>query len=201
VAAEKLNRKWVGIDVTYLAINLIERRLVDNFEDKVRNTYRIYGDPYDFKSAKELFDKDSKDKHAFELWALKLVNARPRAKDGGVDGIIGFLDDDDNPRRIVVQVKGGSTLIPTIMRDLHGTVQNEAAVMGLLITLHKPTRGIYEYANHAGDYKTTQRDKPFPLLQIRTIDELLEGKTFDLPVSKKPQKVAYTEQDKKEFLF
>jgi hypothetical protein len=201
VAANKLNRNWIGIDVTYLAINLIERRLVDIFGDNIRETYKVHGDPYDFASAKELFDKDSKDKHAFELWALKLVNARPRAKDGGVDGIIGFLDDDGNPRRIVVQVKGGSTLIPTIIRDLHGTVQNENAAMGMLITLHQPTRGIYTYANHAGDYKTTQRDKPFPLLQIRTINELLEGKTFDLPVSKKPQKATYTEKEKGEFLF
>jgi hypothetical protein len=187
--------------VTYLAINLIEGRLIDNFGNEIVGTYKVYGDPMDFKSAQELFVSDSKDKHAFELWALKLVNARPRARDGGVDGIIGFIDSEDNPRRIVVQVKGGSTLIPTIIRDLHGTVQKENAVMGLLITLHSPTKGMYEYANHAGDYKTTQREKPFPLLQIRTISELLEGKPFDLPVSKKLDRMLYTEQERREFLF
>jgi site-specific DNA-methyltransferase (adenine-specific) len=106
ITANKLKRKWIGIDVTYLAINLIEKRLIDNFGDEIKNTYKIYGDPFDFASAQALFDRDSKDKHAFELWALKLVNARPRAKDGGVDGIIGFIDENDEPKRIIVQVKG-----------------------------------------------------------------------------------------------
>lgn len=187
VVANRLNRKWIGIDVTYLAIDLIEKRLVDNFGTGIRSTYKVYGNPYDFASAQALFDKDKKDKHAFELWALSLVNARSRVKDSGVDGIIGFTDDDNNTKRIVVQVKGGENLTPTIMRDLHGTVQNEDAVMGLLISLHKPTTGFYEYATHAGDYKTPQRDKPFPLLQIRTIEELLSGRIFDLPMSKKSQ--------------
>ena len=186
VAAKKLNRQWTGIDVTYLAIDLIEKRLVDKFGTDIKGAYKVYGNPYDFASAKALFDKDKKDKHAFELWALSLVNARSRIKDSGVDGIIGFIDNDNNTKRIVVQVKGGESLTPTIMRDLHGTVQNEDAVMGLLISLHKPTRGFYEYATHAGDYKTIQRDKPFPLLQIRTIEELLSGRMFDLPMSKKP---------------
>lgn len=201
VVANKLNRKWVGIDVTYLAINLVEKRLVDKFGKGVRGTYKVYGDPFDFKSAQELFDQDSKDKHAFELWALKLVNARPRLKDGGVDGVIGFIDENDDPKRIIVQVKGGVSLIPSIIRDLDGTVKNENAVIGLLITLHQPTKGMYEYANHAGDYKTAQREKPFPLLQIRTVNELLEGKQFDLPISKKPEKILYTEHERREFLF
>ena len=201
VAANKLNRKWIGIDVTYLAINLVERRLIDNFDNEVQGTYRVHGDPLDFTSAQELFVRDSKDKHAFELWALKLVNARPRLKDGGVDGVIGFIDENDDPKRIIVQVKGGASLIPSIIRDLDGTVKNENAVMGLLITLHQPTKGMYKYANHAGDYKTAQREKPFPLLQIRTVSELLEGKLFDLPTSKKPEKILYTERERREFLF
>jgi DNA modification methylase len=191
--ANKLNRKWIGIDVTYLAIDLIEKRLIDSFGIDIKKTYKIRGNPFDFASAQILFERDNKDKHAFELWALSLVDARSRIKDSGVDGIIGFTDDANEPRRIVVQVKGGSTLTPSIIRDLDGTVKNENAVMGLLITLHQPTKGMYEYANHAGDYKTIQRDKPFPLLQIRTVSQLLEGKLFDLPISKKPERMLYTE--------
>lgn len=119
------------------------------------------------------------------MWALSLVGARSRIKDSGVDGIIGFIDDSGEPRRIVVQVKGGANLTPSIIRDLDGTVKNESAAMGLLISLHTPTKGIYEYANHAGDYKSTQRDKPFQMLQVRTIDDLLHGITFDLPMWKR----------------
>jgi len=180
VSSHKLGRKWIGIDVTYLAINLVERRLDDRFGNKVRSTYRVYGDPFDFASAKALFERDKKDKHAFELWALKLVNARPRAKDGGVDGVIGFLDHSNNLHRVVVQIKGGSNLSPTIIRDLIGTVQKENAAMGLLISLHSPTRGMYQDANHAGDYRG--KDRLYKKIQIRTITELLEeDKPFDLP--------------------
>jgi site-specific DNA-methyltransferase (adenine-specific) len=197
-AAEKLNRKWIGIDVTYLAINLIERRLANNFGDKIRNTYKVYGDPYDFASAKEMFDRDSKDKHAFELWALKLVKAQARSKDGGVDGIIGFLDPNNAIQRIVVQVKGGSNLSPGIIRDLIGTVQKESAAMGLLISLHTPTKGMYQDANHAGDY--SGKERLYKKIQIRTISELIEQKkSFDLPYE---NTIAISkEQGKQELLF
>ena len=182
--ANRLNRTWKGIDVTYLAIDHIENRLIDNFGIDVKKTYTVHGKPYDVASAQALFDRDKKDKHAFELWALSLIHgARSRIRDSGVDGIIGFSDDNE-PRKIVIQVKGGSTLIPSIMRDLDGTVKNEGAAMGLLISLHTPTKGMYEYATHAGDYKSNQRDKPFPLLQIKTVQELFEEKTFDLPLIK-----------------
>ena len=188
VVANKLNRRWIGIDVTYLAIDLIEKRLIKDFDIEIKKTYKVHGNPFDTASAQALFDKDNMDKHAFELWALSLVDARSRIKDKGVDGIIGFIDDNGEPRRIVVQVKGGANLTPTIIRDLDGTVKNEGAAMGLLISLHTPTKGIYEYANHAGDYISTQRDKPFQMLQVRTIDELLHDNTFDLPMWKRAAK-------------
>lgn len=198
VAAQQLNRKWIGVDVTYLAVNLIERRLANDFGGKIRNTYKVYGDPYDFASAQALFDRDSKDKHAFELWALKLVKAQARAKDGGVDGIIGFLDSENNLRRIVVQVKGGSNLSPSIIRDLIGTVQKENADMGLLVSLHTPTKGMYQDANHAGDYKGKER--LYKKIQIRTITELIEeDKLFDLPYEN-PVTIQ-KEQGKQELLF
>ncbi len=160
----------------------------------------VYGGPFDFASAKALFDRDSKDKHAFELWALKLVKAQPRSKDGGVDGIIGFADENDEPRRIVVQVKSGTNLSPSIIRDLIGTVQKENAVMGLLISLHTPTKSMSQDANHAGDYITKSREEPYKMIQIRTISELIEeGKLFDLPF--KRQIIKYKAQGRQEFLF
>jgi len=181
--ANRLSRIWKGIDVTYLAIDHIENRLIDNFGVEIRKAYTVHGKPIDVASAQALFDRDKKDKHAFELWALSLIGARSRIRDSGVDGYIGFSDNEE-PRKIVVQVKGGSTLIPSIMRDLDGTVKNEGAAMGLLISLHTPTKGMYEYTTHAGDCQLGQRDKPFPLLQIRTIEELFAGKAFDLPLVK-----------------
>ncbi|MBI2831676.1 MAG: restriction endonuclease [Chloroflexi bacterium] len=179
VAAHKLNRKWIGIDITYLSIDLVEQRLIDSFGEVVRTTYSTYGDPQDVKSAQALWEKDAKE---FELWAIRLIGARPRPKDGGVDGVLGFIDKDRKVQKIVVQVKGGETLNPGMVRDLIGTVEKEKAAIGLLITLHKPTSGMTELAVHAGVYKSEFWNKSYPRIQVHTIQELLvEGKQFDLP--------------------
>jgi site-specific DNA-methyltransferase (adenine-specific) len=179
IAANKLKRKWIGIDITHLAIFLIEQRLKDSFGESIKDTYKVYGNPEDVESAKDLWRRDPKE---FELWALSLVKARPRARDGGVDGVLGFVDEGRQTKRIVVQVKGGENLAPTIIRDLIGTVDDEKAAIGLLITLHKPTSGMVKGAVHANFYHSPLWNKSFPRIQIRTIQELLiEGKGFDLP--------------------
>lgn len=188
VAAQKLGRRWIGIDVTHLAIFLVEQRLQDSFGKEIRNTYRIHGNPYDLPSAKALWNKDPKE---FELWALSLVGARPRARDGGVDGVLGFVDKDKKVQRIVVQVKGGESLMPSIIRDLIGTVDKEKAAIGLLISLHEPTSGMKELAIHSGSYKSELWNRDFPRIQIRSVKELLiEGKQFDLPPQVSPLKKA-----------
>ena len=179
IEANRLKRKWIGIDITHLAIFLIEQRLKDSFGESIKDTYKVYGDPEDVESAKALWRHDPKE---FELWALSLVRARPRARDGGVDGVLGFVDEGRQTKRIVVQVKGGENLTPTIIRDLIGTVDDEKAAIGLLITLHKPTSGMVQRAVHANFYHSPLWNKSFPRIQIRTIQELLiEGKGFDLP--------------------
>lgn len=181
VVAQKLKRKWIGIDITYLSIDLVEQRLIDTIGPKVKKTYDVYGNPYDVPSAQRLWSKDTKE---FELWAISLVDARPRATDRGVDGVLGFMEKDRKVKKIVVQVKGGETLVPAFVRDLIGTVENEKAAMGLLISLHEPTSGMKELAVHAGNYKSELWNKSYPRIQIRTIQELLmEGKQFDLPAS------------------
>jgi len=179
IAANELKRRWIGIDITYLAIFLIEQRLKDSFGESIKDTYKVYGNPEDVESAQALWNKSPKE---FELWALRLVDAKPRPRDGGVDGVLGFVDEGRQTKKIVVQVKGGEHLAPTIMRDLRGTINNEKAVMALLITLHEPTSGMVEHAVHSEPYYSTLWNKSFPSIQIRTIHELLiEHKGFDLP--------------------
>lgn len=188
VMANKLKRRWIGIDITHLAIFWVEQRLRDIFGEAVKNTYEVHGDPKDIPSAQDLWDRDPKE---FELWALSLVEAIPRARDGGVDGVLGFVDKDRKVQKIVVQVKGGETLTPSIVRDLIGTVKEEKAAIGLLITLHKPTSGMVELAVHTESYKSELWNRSYPRIQIRTIHELLiEGKEFDLPPQVSPFKKA-----------
>jgi site-specific DNA-methyltransferase (adenine-specific) len=179
VVAHNEKRLWIGIDITYLSIYLVERRLQDTFGEKIRGAYKIYGDPYDVASAQALWNKKAKE---FEIWALKLVGATPRPRDGGVDGTLGFREKDPKVQTIVVQVKGGASLAPSIVRDLIGTVKKEGAAIGLLISLHDPTAGMQEDAIHEGYYTSALWEKSYARIQIRTVkDILVDGKQFDLP--------------------
>ncbi len=175
-AAQKLGRQWIGIDVTYLAINLIKRRLKDAFGDDVQFEER--GQPTDFGSAKELA---SLDKWQFQQWALSLIDARPRTAgegkgaDRGVDGMLYFYESKDKREKILVQVKGGGVK-RNDAATLLGDVNNQKFVAGILITLEKPTKPMREEAADAGRYTSKLwHDKDYPKIQLLTIEGLLNG--------------------------
>jgi site-specific DNA-methyltransferase (adenine-specific) len=176
-AAQKLGRQWIGIDVTYLAINLIKRRFKDAFGDDVQ--YEERGQPTDFHSAKELA---SLDKWQFQQWALSLISARPRTEgdgkgpDRGVDGLLYFYDEKDRREKILVQVKGGGVKRNDVA-TLLGDMNNQKFVAGILIRLEKPTKPMREEAADAGRYTSKLwHDKDYPKIQILTIEGLLIGK-------------------------
>lgn len=175
-AAQKLGRKWIGMDITYLAINLIKRRLNDAFGKRVK--YEERGQPTDFESAKRLAELD---KFQFQQWALSLVDARPlkegsgKGADRGVDGLLYFYESKTERAKILVQVKGGGVKRSDIA-TLLGDVNNQEAVAGVLITLEKPTKPMREEAAEAGRYTANlYASKTFPKIQILTIEGLLSG--------------------------
>jgi DNA modification methylase len=99
-AAQKLNRTWIGIDITHLAISLIERRLKDAFPGVA---FDVHGTPKDLESALDLARRD---KYQFQWWAVSVVDARPyggkkKGADTGIDGILFFRSDltGTRPRR------------------------------------------------------------------------------------------------------
>jgi DNA modification methylase len=71
--AERLRRRWIGIDITHLAIKLIKQRLRDTFPTD-SPIYEVIGEPMDVKSAEALALED---RYKFEWWALDLVDAAP----------------------------------------------------------------------------------------------------------------------------
>ncbi|MCK4790711.1 MAG: hypothetical protein KAV87_43650, partial [Desulfobacteraceae bacterium] len=91
-AAEKLGRKWIGIDITYLAVSLMKSRLKDMFGNKVN--YEVIGEPTALSDAKALAEQDP---YQFQWWALGLVGARPveqkKGADKGIDGRLYFHDE------------------------------------------------------------------------------------------------------------
>jgi DNA modification methylase len=174
-AAQKLGRRWLGIDITHLAISLIEKRLRDAFPGI---TFEAIGVPEDLDGARDLAFRD---KYQFQWWACSLVNAQPykgkkKGADGGTDGLIFFADDArGGDKKIIVSVKGGDNVGRTMVADLKNTVDREGAQIGLFVTLTPPTRPMITEAASAGFYSSPYHGD-FPKIQILTIEGLLSGR-------------------------
>ncbi len=182
--AQRLNRRWIGIDVTHLAVTLMKHRLKTAFGDDV--AYRVKGEPTTVADAQILADEDP---YQFQWWALGLVNARPveqkKGADRGIDGRIFFHDEAESgkTKQIIISVKAGRNTVPADVRDLRGVIDREKAAIGLLITMKKPTSSMRKEAASAGFYECLAWNTKHPRLQILTVGELLEGKTIDTPTT------------------
>ena len=180
-AAQTLERRWIGIDVTQLAISLIKNRLADAHGKRLK--IETVGEPASPADAATLADQD---KYQFQWWALGLVGARPieqkKGADQGVDGKILFRDEPRaaKPQQIVIQVKGGKTGVKDV-RDLRGVIERETAAIGVLISLQPPTGPMETEAAGAGFYAHKLNGQQYPRLQLRTVRELMDGKGIERP--------------------
>ena len=179
-AAQKLGRRWIGIDVTQLSIALQKSRLQAMFPDLA---YRVIGEPTTFDDARRLAHDD---RFQFQWWALSLIRARPfggeagsktgkKGADKGIDGVITFVDDNSHKaKRVIVQVKSGKVSSADI-RNLVGTLDREGAAIGAFITLQEPTRDMRTEAASAGYYHAPVWDRHFARVQLLTVAGLLDG--------------------------
>lgn len=183
--AQRLNRRWIGIDITHLAISLIKHRLLTAFGDKV--SFKTIGEPVTLPDALALA---SQDRYQFQWWALGMVGARPTEKkkgaDAGIDGRLLFHDEPSGGRtkQIIFSVKSGGVDVGDV-RDLLGVLDQQKAEIGVLLTLQEPTGPMRKAAASAGFYSSPWGTK-HPRLQIRTIAELLEGRAVDRPAAAVP---------------
>jgi len=188
-AAIKLKRAWLGIDITYIAVGLIQARLKDTYGDSIKDTFTVEGIPRDLSGAQALFNQSPFD---FERWAVTLAEGTPNEKqvgDRGIDGVILFLNDKTGKAasgRVLVSVKGGKSVNPAMVRDLVGTVDSQKAEMGVLITMVPATPGMIEAANHSGSYTWPVNGQSFPRVQIITVPELLNLKRPKMPPPRTP---------------
>ena len=207
--AQKLDRFWIGIDITHLAINLIKRRLGDSFgiepithsvspkkseslraaeslgeyRELIKRPFHVVGEPTSLPDAQVLADQD---KYQFQWWALGLVGARPadqkKGADKGIDGKISFQGDKVGIiESVIISVKAGETLAPAFVRDLKGVLDREKAVIGVLITMQEPTSSMKTEAATAGFYESAFWGQKYPRVQLLTIAEILAGKKIDMP--------------------
>ena len=185
VASEKLNRHWVGIDITFLAINVVKNRLKGAFPN---SKYKVEGEPKDLTGAKQL----AQNRYQFQYWALSLVGARPygsktaytplpkipegkKGVDHGIDGIMRFKDGPEGHiERIIVQVKSGHVSVKDI-RELRDVVSSQKAAMGVFLTLEEPTSEMMNEVKATEPYVSPRWNKEYPKIQILTIEQLLKG--------------------------
>jgi DNA modification methylase len=198
--AQRLNRQWIGIDITYQSISLILKRLEDSFGAEVLDTIQLNGIPKDMESAKLLaLKKDDRTRKEFEKWAvLTYSNNRAtinekKGKDQGIDGIAYFQGEKDR-EKIILQVKSGKVSSKDI-RDLQGVLTLENGAIGIFITLQKPTKDMITTAKSAGIYQHKLYGQPLDKIQIVTIEEMLEQqKRLDIKFSFEVLKSAEKQQ-------
>jgi site-specific DNA-methyltransferase (adenine-specific) len=189
-AAEKLGRRWIGIDITHLAISMHKNRLKEHFNLEPRKDYDVIGEPEDLAGARQLAQDD---RYQFQWWALSLIKARPlggmddskvgkKGSDKGVDGVIPFMDDNSKKlKRVIVSVKSGHVNSPMI-RDLVGVIDREPdAPIGVFITLEQPTTEMIKEAVSAGFYTSQLWQKKYQRVQIFTVENLLNGEEVKMP--------------------
>jgi site-specific DNA-methyltransferase (adenine-specific) len=177
-AAEALNRSWIGIDITHLAIALIKKRLADAFGELPTETHGL---PTSYAGAMALARQD---KHQFELWVVGLINAQPymggrKGADTGIDGYLryNYLETGNGKQKIeqgtaIIEVKGGQTGVKDI-RNLGEVVSREEADQGILISAVKPTRKMLEHADGKGVIKLGVRE--YPVMQVIWLKDLMHG--------------------------
>ncbi len=184
--AQRLGRRWIGIDITCLAISLMKHRLHSAFGAAIKESDQVIGEPVSVSDAAALAAENP---YQFQWWALGLVHARPveqkKGADRGIDGRIFFHDEAESgkTKQVVISVKAGKTG-PAHVRDLHGVVERENAALGLLISMEDPTPAMRTEAASAGFYECAAWNSKHPKIQLLTIAELLAGKTLDAPPSR-----------------
>jgi len=180
VSAQKLKRKWIGIDITQAAIVVIKQRLRDIFGARIQ--YDVIGEPVSVPDAQRLAESD---RYQFQWWALGLVGARvaegKKGADKGIDGKIIFQGDRPGEfEKVILSVKAGKTG-PAHVRDLKGVLDREKAAIGVLISMQKPTSPVKTEAVTAGFYESAVWGQKYPRIQLLTVAELLAGKKVEMP--------------------
>lgn len=178
--SQRLDRQWIGIDITYQSISLILKRLEDAFGQGVLENVVLTGIPKDMNSAVALANKqDDRTRKEFEKWAVltysnnRAIINQKKGADKGIDGIAYFRSEKDDPEKIILQVKSGKVSSRDI-RDLQGTMTRENAVLGVFITLQKPTKDMLNEAKEAGIYRSQYMSNPVDKIRIVTIQEIIE---------------------------
>jgi site-specific DNA-methyltransferase (adenine-specific) len=198
-AAQKLGRRWIGIDITHLAIGLIEKRMNEgyNADGKREAVWETIGSPRDLASAQRLAEDDP---HQFQHWITLKLGGYPwmggkKGGDKGVDGYFYYFGDDSQIKTGVISVKAGNNINPSMVRDLGRVMERDGHDLGLFVCAAMPTKGMEAEANSHGLFESqfggrTEEPKRYPKLQIFTLAELFQDRSPKLPPLVSPNRKA-----------
>jgi len=194
--AERLNRHWIGIDITYQSISLVLKRLEDTFGESVTTNVKTDGIPKDPESALALATKqDDRTRKEFEKWAvLTYTNNRgiineKKGADAGIDGTVYFMTGPSENAKMVIQVKSGKVQRGDIAK-INSDMQREGAAIATLLTLQEPTKEMLKEAKGMGTYHHEMMARDYDRIQIVTIDEMFAGTRMGLPLALEVLKAA-----------
>lgn len=179
--AEQEGRNWIGIDVSPIALSLIEKRLKRTYAGGL-NKYEVRGIPIDEASAKKLWQENP---FAFQDWWITQFEAfsstfGSKGADQGVDGIALYSTDaKGGTLRAAFQVKGGETVQSKDIDALIGAMQKHNCELGVFLTSANPTKPMLETVGKAGIVKS--KGFSYPKVQIITLKEYFSGKRPHLP--------------------
>jgi DNA modification methylase len=203
--AQRTGRKWIGVDITYIAIDLIQQRLIDQFylggaehptpkqEEKAKAAFlqdtQVFGIPKDVESARKLARETKGDyvRKEFEKWAVFSVGGvffEKRGADGGVDGSFNIYDINEqgkaSKKQCYIQVKSGKVGVGDI-RDFDSTLASFAAPIGIFVTLEEPTKPMLDYAATLPKYRSAM-GRMYDRITILSIDQVLREDVPDFAV-------------------
>ena len=191
--AQRLNRKWIGIDITYQSISLILKRLADKYPDTwpaIEANIFLDGVPRDLASAVALANRrDDKTRKEFEKWAVLTYSnnqARINEKkgaDAGIDGVAYFLIDKDTNGKAIFQVKSGGANRATLA-TLNSDRMREKAEFGFLISMDAPTKAMRDEISAAGRYRHPLLNREDDRIQVISVEDILRGDRLNLPMAR-----------------
>ena len=191
-AAQKLGRGWIGIDITHLAIGLIEKRMNEgyNADGKREALWETIGSPRDLASAQRLALDDP---HQFQHWITLKLGGYPwmggkKGGDKGVDGYFYYVGDGGHTETGVISVKAGGNVNPAMVRDLGRVMARDGHKLGLFVCAALPTKGMTDEASSHGLIETDWGR--FPALQTFTLAELFQDRSPKLPPLVSPNRKA-----------
>jgi site-specific DNA-methyltransferase (adenine-specific) len=189
--AERLNRHWIGVDISHLAVRLMYNRVLDPYKDNpellrnIKNNIEINGFPRDVASARELATGTKQGCIKFQDWIIEIllegVSNPKKVGDGGYDGYFTIYRNAKERDVILIEVKSGNVTVKNVREFVHVLEHEKAAMGGFVCFEDQATKPMQIEAQQAGYYDQEAFGTRYPRVQVLTVEGLLAGSGITHP--------------------